>query len=317
MEEKSVDELFAQMVADHENLSGQQPGLLHRIKYSVMAMSQWGVYKLIRWAIRQIFPSKADGLYVRAHAADIGIEDVSTKSVDALRDEIRQLKQNPPAGGKDSDWQRWAKEPSVAHEQGGNTWIERVATAIVYENHRGSGTVNVVITADLSAAPAWASGSFLEGDIVTFEGLQYMALSDFTSSLTPSHVDAVTLWEECSESPSAALIEAVRAHCDAEHALGLWDFLIIPATRLATDITIVVTGSDLDTADIADQVDTYMRSLGADKSTFYRSQLVALAIGSGADSAEVTVPADDVSLSHGHLVYERIWPGTITITVAS
>lgn len=61
-----------------------------------------------------------------------GGEDRET--VESLRARLLELIQQPPAGGADYDYERWAKE------------VDGVASALVLSGRRGGGTVDVVIT---------------------------------------------------------------------------------------------------------------------------------------------------------------------------
>jgi uncharacterized phage protein gp47/JayE len=61
-----------------------------------------------------------------------GGEDQET--VESLRARLLELIQQPPAGGADYDYERWAKE------------VDGVASALVLPGRRGGGTVDVVIT---------------------------------------------------------------------------------------------------------------------------------------------------------------------------
>lgn len=56
------------------------------------------------------------------------------ETVDSLRARLLELIQEPPAGGADYDYERWAKE------------VDGVASALVLPGRRGGGTVDVVIT---------------------------------------------------------------------------------------------------------------------------------------------------------------------------
>ncbi|PTU03741.1 phage tail protein [Pseudomonas sp. HMWF031] len=61
-----------------------------------------------------------------------GGEDQET--VDSLRARLLELIQEPPAGGADYDYERWAKE------------VDGVASALVLPGRRGGGTVDIAIT---------------------------------------------------------------------------------------------------------------------------------------------------------------------------
>ncbi|MFJ3469045.1 baseplate J/gp47 family protein [Pseudomonas sp. NPDC090201] len=65
-------------------------------------------------------------------SATVGGEDEET--VESLRARLLELIQEPPAGGADYDYKRWAEE------------VDGVASALVLPGRRGGGTVDVVIT---------------------------------------------------------------------------------------------------------------------------------------------------------------------------
>jgi len=70
-----------------------------------------------------------------------------------------------------------------------------------------------------------------------------------------------------------------------------------------------VTGSDANKAQIAADIEAYLKSLEPGE-TLYRSQLIAIAIQDGAADVTITVPAADVV----PIAYQMISPGVISVT---
>jgi uncharacterized phage protein gp47/JayE len=117
------------------------------------------------------------------------------------------------------------------------------------------------------------------------------------------------------ETATKDLRDAVYAHIDDLRALPGGEMAVISATHKWTDINIQVVGS-VDTDLLTSNTRSLVNSLEPAK-TLYRSQLEAIAIGLGADSANVVFPAADLvplkDVVNG--VYEMIRPGTVTVEV--
>lgn len=118
------------------------------------------------------------------------------------------------------------------------------------------------------------------------------------------------------EIATADLISAVSTIVEANRPITAFDFQVIGATRKTSDVTMVVPGlSAGDQELIRSDIEAFMKSLPIGK-TLYRAQLISIAIDRGADTVTLSTPASDVTVLTGPTTYERIWPGTITISAA-
>ncbi len=84
---------------------------------------------------------------------------------------------------------------------------------------------------------------------------------------------------------------------------------VLGPTIVTQDVTMVVTGTNVNKAQIASDVPAYMKMLIPGQ-TLYRSQLSSIAIQNKADNATITTPAADVAATS----YQMIRPGVISVT---
>lgn len=311
---KDFETIYGEMVTDHENVHGTPPGLLSRVLYSVLAFAVWGLYRYQRWIADQAFPDTCESRYLDKHAARRGVTRQQGEADAALLSRLASVEQEPPAGGNKYDWPRWAKETTHVHNDGGDDeWTERVKAAWCFEHERGVGSINVVITADLSDAPAWANATaYSAGDIVSYGTEQYVTAAGGTSSGTNPQDDTGVTWTNCTEEPTDDLVAAVETCLEAQRPLGVWDFEVIAATKTLQDVTMTVSGN-VDTDTIESDIDSFLR-FPIDR-TLYVAQLISIAIERGATDASVSTPSgSSVTVTTGPTTYERIWPGTISIS---
>ncbi|MFA5751128.1 MAG: baseplate J/gp47 family protein [Candidatus Paceibacterota bacterium] len=269
---KSFDEIYNDILTAHFNKSGNTPDLLIRIIYSAVAVVAWGCYRFAHYVSRQQFPDTSDSQGLEKHAKTYGINKESGETDDELLGRINDNIQRPDAGGNRFDWPRWAKEVSYTHDAGELTeWIETVKDAIVVENSRGGGTVNLVVTSDRPD--------------VGFE-----------------------------EVPTAELLAEIGSYIETKRVLGLWDYLVIGASQLSTDITIDITADDFDacSAEVEAQLNSFIQSMIPGQ-TLTLSKITSIADDAGATDVSITAPSGNVVPENGPLLYGRIWPGTITI----
>ena len=111
-----------------------------------------------------------------------------------------------------------------------------------------------------------------------------------------------------SETPSAELLAEVAAYIEEERPVTAVVSVVSP-TFLVTDVTMTVTGTNLDTVAIAADIEAYM-SLFVPGQILYPSQLAAIAIAAGALDAQVSAPAAAVVTDD----IEIIRPGVISVT---
>ncbi len=138
-------------------------------------------------------------------------------------------------------------------------------------------------------------------------------------------VDVVVLADEDltgDEIPTVGLLDEVLAYIDPLRPAGMEEVdpvLISAPTPLVTDVTMSTTGLNVDTDQIAADIEAYLASfvpvqaLGSDETgpqILYPAKLAAIALANGADNAIVTAPAAAVI----PVDYEMIRPGVINVT---
>jgi uncharacterized phage protein gp47/JayE len=116
------------------------------------------------------------------------------------------------------------------------------------------------------------------------------------------------------EETTDELLGAIADEIEEKRPVGIWDYLVLAPVKKTQAVEVDVTG-DCNTAKAETDIAAYMKGLEPGK-TFYRSQIQAICINNGADDAEVTTPATDVTVKNGPLEYERIWPDTVTVEEA-
>ncbi|MBN1130394.1 MAG: baseplate J/gp47 family protein [Chitinispirillaceae bacterium] len=233
---------------------------------AVNSSAIWGLYKRLDWIAKQLFVSQCDNEQLLVHGAEYGLTKLISEDFSAFRARVLNRMRNPPAGGNRTDWETWPKEVSYAH----TGYTESARDVFVYENSRGNGTINVVVTSSRTQAQG--------GE----------------------------------QEPTAELLAAITAYLAIKRPMGIWDFLVIGATKKNQDITMTVTGP-CDTVKTATDITAFMTSLNVGK-PLYIDQLKSIAIVNGATSASVSEPAADVGVTTGPTVYERIWPGTVSVS---
>ena len=311
---RSYDQILAEVLADYENQLpdvDRSQGSLVFINSAMLASAVWGVERFMQFIAENRFPDTGTRETLERWAAIYNISRDAGEDDASLLSKVLLRMQQPEAGGNRYDWPRWAREVVWTHTENGDIWIETIPAAYAYENQRGSGSVDVIITSDLSGAPAWVSGKTYEAlSYVTFDGDSYITVSGGTSSGTSPIDDSGVIWVEVSGVPSTYIVASVESYLNNKRPLGIWDYAVSGATRLTQNVTMTITGVDASAQTITDAITAYIKSLEPSK-TLYTSQLIAVAIDAGAESVVLTTPSADVVPS---AVSQRVWPGTVTVT---
>jgi len=114
------------------------------------------------------------------------------------------------------------------------------------------------------------------------------------------------------EEPTPELIIAVNTYIDGVRPGGDGDYLVIGVSKKTQNIVIEVSGP-CDLVKTETDITAYMKNLNCGN-TLFVSQLERIALENGASDANVTTPAANVPVTTGPLIYQRIWPGTITVS---
>lgn len=124
-------------------------------------------------------------------------------------------------------------------------------------------------------------------------------------------VDVVILASGDTETPGEALLQAVWDHIDPLRPVTASVIRILAPTVTTQAVTMEVSG-DVDLTALAEEITAYLDAMvpGADLKI---SQLTALAINSGAEDVEITVPAANVPMEPD----EMIRAGVVTVTEAA
>lgn len=111
-----------------------------------------------------------------------------------------------------------------------------------------------------------------------------------------------------SEIPTQTLIDEVKAHIDDVRPVTASIVRVLGPAILNQDISMTVTGSNINKTQIASDIEAYIKTLIPGQ-TLYISKLIQIAMDNNADNAAVTAPAQDVTAES----YEMIRPGVINV----
>lgn len=325
---KDFDMLFNAILTDYRNQFPEadlSKGSLIFIKSACLASALWGLYKYQDWISAQIFPDTADADNMEHHAWVRGLSRRSGETDEELLARLLEYIRRPPAGGNQYDYIKWALT------------IDNVAAAYCFPLGQGLGTVDVVIVADEDAtgsevpsshtlsgtSTATATGKLIDsasnfsdtlparpGDKVTNIDTSATAIITAVDSPTQLALDADIFTEAGQDYTIQSLCAQVKAYIDDVRPVTAKWIRVLPSVINTQDVTIAVSGSNLNASAIAAEIAAYMNSLKPD-GTMYRSRLAATAIQAGADNAVVSVPSADVTPSD----YGMIRPGTITVNI--
>ena len=111
-----------------------------------------------------------------------------------------------------------------------------------------------------------------------------------------------------SELPSQALLDEVAAYIDGQRPVTARFVRVLAPTILAQDVTMTVTGSGVNRAQVEADIESYLGTFVPGQS-LYLSRLISIAIDNGAEDALITVPAAVVTPQG----YEMIRAGVIDV----
>jgi uncharacterized phage protein gp47/JayE len=325
--EKDFNELFNDILTDYKNQfpeADTSQGSLIYIKSACLASALWGLYKYQEWISAQIFPDTADTEALDHHAWIRGLTRKAGETDAAYLERLLDYIRRPPAGGNQSDYVKWSLE------------ITNVAAAYCYPLAQGLGTVDVVILASEantgSEIPSSHTNVSGTNDAVQANKLKHTAATFQTDGVKPGDIvknttlntetTVVTIDGEGELTLAAdiftatpqdyeivSLTEQVKEYIDTVRPVTASIVRVIAPTILSQDVTMSVTGSELNIAKIKADIEAYLNALEPDE-TLYVSQLISIAIQAGADDADVTTPAADVVPNTN----EMIRPGTVNVT---
>ncbi len=325
--QKDFDELLGEILTDYRNQfpeADTSQGSLIFIKSACLASAAWGLYRYQEWISKQPFPDSADTEALEHHVWVRGLSRTYNETDSSLLARLLEYIRRPPAGGNKYDYVKWAKA------------IDNISAAYCYPLAQGLGTVDVVIianeantgsevpsshstltgtatsTGDLklidSAATFQTSGAQM-GDQVTNTSADTEAKIVSVDSETQLTLDTDIFTETGQAYEIPSLLNQVKAHIDEERPVTASVVRVLGPEILTQAVTMTTTGTNVNTAQIALDIEAYMEGLIPGQ-TLYVSQLTAIAIRNGADNATVTTPASDVTCTD----YEMIRPGAIDVS---
>lgn len=109
--------------------------------------------------------------------------------------------------------------------------------------------------------------------------------------------------------PNAALLDAVWLHVDNMRPVTARNIYIVPPALLATDVTLVGSGSEWDPEQAAVDIADYMQTLTPGQ-PLYLAQIYTLAVQNGAQDVIISAPAQNLTPQ----LTELIRPGVIDVS---
>lgn len=148
---KSYDQLFDEILTSYRNAA---PGALTTelyIRAAGLASVLWGLYKLIAWTIKQMFPTSAAPETLDLYAQELGLTKRDGESWQSLLERILNIYRNVSGGGNPTDVERWAMEVKITVD-GVDEYADFVKS---YPAKFGPGT-SVILVAKNSGSPSQA-----------------------------------------------------------------------------------------------------------------------------------------------------------------
>ncbi|PKN05563.1 MAG: hypothetical protein CVU74_01150 [Deltaproteobacteria bacterium HGW-Deltaproteobacteria-9] len=105
------------------------------------------------------------------------------------------------------------------------------------------------------------------------------------------------------------LVAQVKSYIDPLRPVTASKVTIFAPTPVTQAVTMTATGTGIDLAAIADNIEAYMNTMIPGQ-TLYKAKLVQIAMDAGAANATVSTPASDVSAT----TYQMIRPGAISVS---
>lgn len=117
-------------------------------------------------------------------------------------------------------------------------------------------------------------------------------------------VDVVIVANEAttgSEIPTQELLYRVKAHIDDVRPVTASIVRVLGPTILTQDVTMTVTGTNVNNTQIASDITAYMKTLIPGQ-TLYKSKLIQIAMDNGADNAVISAPAEDITVQSCEMI---------------
>jgi len=324
---KDFDELLSGILTDYRNQfpeADTSQGSLIFIRSACLASAVWGLYHYQEWISEQIFPDSADTEALEHHVWVRGLARTYNETDSSLLARLLEYIRRPPAGGNKYDYVKWAKA------------IDNVVAAYCYPLAQGLGTVDVVVVANeantgsevpsshttlagtatstgelklIDTAATFVTSGAQKGDRVTntSAGTEAKIVSVDSETELTLDTDIFTVTGETYEILS--LLTEVKDYIDDQRPVTASVVRVLGPEILSQAVTMTITGADVDTTQIAADIEAYMEGLIPGQ-TLYTSQLTAIAIRNGADNATVTTPAADGSCTD----YQRLRPGEVNVS---
>ncbi len=324
--QKDFDELLNNILTDYKNQfpeADASQGSLIFIKSACVASALWGLYKYQDWISKQMFPDTSDSEALEHHAWVRGLTRTYGETDSAYLARLLDYIRKPPAGGNKYDYVKWALEK------------DNVKAAYCFSLAQGLGTVDVVIIANeantgsevpssyspltgtntsvsasklINSAATFQTSGLKKGDKVKNTTANTTAKVVSVDSETQLTLDADIFTATGQNYELKSLTIQVKEYIDDVRPVTASVVRVLGPTILTQDVTMTVTGTNINKTQIASDITAYMKTLIPGQA-LYKSKLVQIAMDNNVDNATVSTPANDVTATS----YQMIRPGVINV----
>lgn len=148
---KSYDQLYDEILTSYRNAAPTALTAELHLRAAGLASALWGLYKLIAWTIKQMFPTSASPETLEQYAQELGLTKRDGESWESLLARVLSIYRNVSGGGNPSDVERWAMEVKITVD-GVDEYADSVKS---YPARFGPGT-SVILVSKNSGAPSQA-----------------------------------------------------------------------------------------------------------------------------------------------------------------
>jgi len=248
---KSFDELLDDILTDYRNqeLKDEEgntievdtsQGSLAFVKSACIASTLWGLYKYQEYVSKQIFPDSASTENLEHHAWVRGVDRKADETDAELLTRLLTYLRDPPAGGKSSDYVKWATE------------VDGVASAYCYPLAQGLGTVDVVIVADADTGSETPTDTLIATVKAYIDTVRPVTASVVRVLGVTIDTQAVTMTVTGDNVDTAQILEDITAHLNAmtpSQTLTMAQLYALAVSNRAEDATITAPAANVTPAD--------------------------------------------------------------------
>ena len=321
------------------------------IKSACIASMLWGLYKYQDWIADQILPTTMDGANLDGFGGVYGITRNSGESDSSYLARILSNLRQPPAGGTANDYYNWALQTPATPANVSESFLPAAVNTIsniITTEQTWETSVPVKFTTTGTLPAPLVAGTVYYTKIVDIYDDPAFSLSaggatiDLTSAGTGTHTiipQATTLYTVADAAiitpplvtfgsvtivitpndlsiigtqAGTALATACQKYVDTLRPVTASYTAAVCVSNYSVNVTITVNPITADTAKIGAAITNYLNGFKPGQE-LYISNLIAIAINSGATNAVINTPSASVIST----ISQKIKPGTVNIITSN